>query len=109
MLSNNMAQGFHCDYRIEDISNHLAAVFDLVEHYRREFELKELVVRYETLIADPAGHTRKLLDYLGLPFEKACLQKLHQDSINRYKHYEQHLRPCATRLEPLMKGHDYKP
>jgi Tfp pilus assembly protein PilF len=109
MLSNNMAHGFHCDHRIEDISNHLAAVFDLVEHYRREFELNELVVGYETLAADPAGQTRKVLDYLGLPFEKACLRKLHQGSINRYKHYEQHLRPYATRLEPLMKAHDYKP
>jgi Tfp pilus assembly protein PilF len=109
MLSNNTAHGFHCDYRIEDISNHLAAVFDLVEHYRREFELNELIVRYETLVADPAGETRRLLDYLGLPFEKACLQKLHEGSINRYKHHEQHLRPYVARLEPLMKAHDYKP
>jgi Flp pilus assembly protein TadD len=108
MLSNNMPPGFHCDYRIEDISNHLAAVFDLVEHYRREFELNEFVLRYETLVADQAGETRRLLDYLGLPFEKACLHKLHESSIKRYRHYEQHLKPCVTRLEPLMKAYDYK-
>jgi Tfp pilus assembly protein PilF len=108
MLSNNMTHGFHCDYRIEDISNHLAAVFDLVEHYRREFELSEFVLRYEALIADQAGETRKLLDYLGLPFEKACRQKLHERSIDRYRHYEQHLKPHVTRLEPLMKAYDYK-
>jgi Flp pilus assembly protein TadD len=127
MLSNNMAHGFHCDHRIEDISNHLAAVFDLVEHYHRELELHEFVVRYETLIADQAGETRRLLEYLGLPFEKTCLQfhenrrraptpsyaqsneKIHKRSISRYKHYEQHLRPYVTRLEPLMKAYDYKP
>src|SRR6185369_2676227 len=73
MLSNNMAHGFHCDYRIDDISNHLTAVHDLVEHYGKELELNELVLRYETLVADQEGQTRKLLDYLGLPFDPACL------------------------------------
>jgi Tfp pilus assembly protein PilF len=127
MLSNNMTHGFHCGYRIEDIANHLAAVSDLVEHYGRQFELNELVLRYEALVADQAGETRNLLDYLGLPFEEACLQfhenrryaptpsyaqvteKLNERSINRYRHYEQHLRPYVARLEPLMKAHDYKP
>ncbi len=74
MLSNNMTHGFHCGYRIEDISNHLAAVHELVEHYGKELELNELVLRYETLVADQEGQTRKLLDYLGLPFEPACLR-----------------------------------
>jgi Tfp pilus assembly protein PilF len=127
MLSNTTAHGFHCDYRTEDISNHLAAVFDLVEHYRRDLAQNELVLRYETLVADQAGETRRLLDYLGLPFEKSCLQfhenrrraptpsyaqiteKVHQRSVNRYKHYEQHLRPYVTRLEPLMKAYGYEP
>ena len=125
MLSTNMTHGFHCGYRIEDISNHLAAVFDLVEHYRRELELNELVLRYETLVADQAGETRKLLEYLGLPFEKACLKfhenrrydptsddsrgtgKLHDRSINRHRHYEQSLKPYITRLAPLMRAYGY--
>jgi hypothetical protein len=127
MLSNNMTHSLHCGHRVEDISNHLAAVFDLVEHYGRQCELNELVLRYEALVADQAGETRKLLDYLGLPFEAACLRfdenrrsaptpsyaqvtgKLNDLSINRYRHYEQHLRPYVSRLEPLMKAYNYKP
>ena len=35
MLANNMTHGFLCAYRIEDIAQHLAAVFELVEHYAR--------------------------------------------------------------------------
>jgi len=109
MLSNNMTYDFHCDYRIEDIANHLAAVFELVEHYRGQLELNEHVVRYETLVTDPAGETRRLLEYLGLPFEEACLKKkLNGNSIDRYEHYyEGHLKPYVTRLEPLMKAYDY--
>lgn len=126
MLSTNMTHGFHCGYRIEDISNHLAAVFDLVEHYRRELELNEFVLRYETLIADQAGETRKLLDYVGLPFEQACLrfhenrryaptpsyaqvtEKLNDRSIGRYRHYAQQLRPHVPRLEKMMSAYGYE-
>ena len=126
MLSNNMTHGFHCGYRIEDISNHLAAAHDLVEHYGKEFELNELVLRYESLVADQAGQTRKLLDYLGLPFEAACLQfhenrrhaptpsyaqvteKLNDRSIGRHKHYAQQLRVHAGRLEGMMKAYGYE-
>jgi Tfp pilus assembly protein PilF len=126
MLSTNMTHGFHCGYRIEDISNHLAAVFDLVEHYSREVELNEFVLRYETLVADQAGETRKLLDYLGLPFEKACLQfhenrryaptpsyaqvteKLNDRSIGRYRHYTQQLQPHVPRLQKMMAAYGYQ-
>jgi Tfp pilus assembly protein PilF len=126
MLSNNMTHGFHCGYRIEDISNHLAAAFDLVEHYGREFELNEYVLRYETLVADQAGETRKLLDYVGLPFEKACLQfhenrryaptpsyaqvteKLNDRSIGRHRHYAQQLEPHVARLAKMMAAYGYE-
>jgi Tfp pilus assembly protein PilF len=126
MLSNNMTHGFHCGYRIEDISNHLAAAYDLVEHYGKEFELNEFVLRYETLVADQAAQTRKLLDYLGLPFEPACLkfhenrryaptpsyaqvtEKLNDRSIGRYKHYLQQLEPHVARLRKMMAAYRYE-
>ena len=126
MLSNNMTHGFHCGYRIEDISNHLAAVHDLVEHYGTELELHEFVLRYETLVADQAGQTRKLLDYLGLPFEEACLQfhqnrryaptpsyaqvteKLNDRSIGRHKHYARQLEPNVARLGKMMAAYGYE-
>jgi Tfp pilus assembly protein PilF len=126
MLSNNMTHGFHCGYRIEDISNHLAAVHDLVEHYGKELELNELVLRYETLVADQEGQTRKLLDYLGLPFEAACLQfyanrryaptpsyaqvteKLNDRSIGRYQHYARQLEPYLPRLHKVMAAYGYE-
>ena len=125
MLANNMTHGFHCGYRIEDISNHLAAVHDLVEHYGKELELNELVLRYETLVADQEGQTRKLLDYLGLPFEAACLQfhenrryaptpsyaqvteKLNDRSIGRYQHYARQLEPYVPRLRKMMAAYGY--
>jgi hypothetical protein len=101
-------------------------VFDLVEHYRRELELGDYVLQYEALVADQPGQTRKLLAYLGLPFEKACLrfhenrrraptasharvsEKLNDGSIGRHRHYAQPLKPFVPRLERMMTAGGYK-
>jgi Flp pilus assembly protein TadD len=125
ILANTMPHGLNCGYRIEDITHHLAAVFDLLDHYRSEMDLGEYVVRYESLIADPAGETRRLLDYLGLPFEASCLnfyetprcaptpsltritQKLSDRAIGRHRHYVQHLRPYTSRLTRMTTAHGY--
>jgi Tfp pilus assembly protein PilF len=126
MLANNVTQGFNCGYRIEDVVHHLAAMFDLFEHYRRELDVGEYVLKYEALVADQAGQTRKLLDYLGLPFEEACLRfheqqrqgptpgaarpisSLNSQSVNRHRHYGQHLRPYLARVRPLMAAQGYE-
>jgi Tfp pilus assembly protein PilF len=126
MMANNMTHGFACAYRVEDITHHLAAVFDLLAHYRREFDTGEFVLRYESLIADQAGETARLLQYLGLPFEDACLrfhenpryaptpsyaqvaERLNERSLNRHVPYLQQLQPYASRLAPIMTKYDYR-
>jgi Tfp pilus assembly protein PilF len=112
MLANNVTQGFNCGYRVEDIAHHLAAMFDL-EHYRRELDLGEYVLQYEAWVADEAGQTRKLLDYLGLPFEEACLRSPQQElplGAERADHrrYAQHLKPYVSRVRPLMAAYGYE-
>ncbi len=108
-MSNNVTQGFNCGYRIEDTAHHLAAVFDLFEHYRRELDLADCVVQYEMLVANPEAEVRKLIDYLGLPFEASCLRlgKLSDRAVNRHSHYASHLRPYVSRLRPMMSAYGY--
>jgi Tfp pilus assembly protein PilF len=126
MLANNMTHGFSCAYRIEDIVRHLAAVFDLVEHYSRELDSGDLVLGYETLIEDQSAQTARLLEYLGLPFEDACLrfhenrryaptpsyaqvaERLNDKSVNRHRHYAQSLAPHVSRLAPMMQKYGYR-
>jgi Tfp pilus assembly protein PilF len=125
MLSNNMTHGFACGYRIEDIVHHLTAVFTLTEHYRSTLEANEHILKYETLIADQEGQTRKLLEYLELPFEAACLrphenpryvptlsyaqvtEPIHAGSVNRHGHYAQFLQPYVGRLRPILERYGY--
>lgn len=113
VMATEVTQGFNCGYRIEDASHHLAAVFDLYEHYRREIDLGDYTLQYEALVADPEAQTRKLLDYLGLPFEAACLgtqapASLNDGSINRYRHYAQQMKPHVGRLRPVMAACGYE-
>jgi Tfp pilus assembly protein PilF len=126
MLANNMTHGFACAYRIEDIAHHLAAVFELVEHYCHESDPAEHVVRYESLVADQSGETRRLLEYLGLPFEDACLrfhenrryaptpsyaqvaEPLNDSSIDRHQRYQQQLQPYRATLAPMMAKYGYR-
>jgi Tfp pilus assembly protein PilF len=108
VMSNEVTQGFNCGYRPEDTAHHLAAMFDLFQHYRGVLEPGEHVVQYEALIADPAGQTRKLLEYLDLPSAAQRVPEgLHDRSINRHLHYAQQLKPYRTRLQPLMAAFGY--
>jgi tetratricopeptide (TPR) repeat protein len=120
MLSNHFTHGFHCGYRIEDIVHHLAAVSGLVAHYRAQLGFEDFTLRYESLVADQDGETHLLLDYLGLPFDAACLrfhenrryaptpsyaqitEKLNDRSIGRHTHYAKELRPHLPQLAQLL-------
>lgn len=109
MMSSNVTLGFNCGYRIEDAAHHLAAVHDLFEHYRRELDLGDYVLQYEALIADQAGQTRKLFDYLGLPFEQTWARTtLNDGSLNRHGRYAKQLKPYVSRVRPMMAAYGYR-
>jgi tetratricopeptide (TPR) repeat protein len=77
-----------------------------------------LEVPYEGLIEDQEGWTRRMLDFLGLPWDARCLnfqetervvltaskwqvrQKLNRGSAGRWRHYERHV----AALLPLVAG-----
>ena len=77
--------------------------------WRRELALPILEVVYEDVVSDPEAQARRIVDFLGLPWEPACLdfqntrravttpsswqvrQPLYSSSIGRWRRYEQHL------------------
>jgi hypothetical protein len=87
-----------------------------MNHWRRTLPLAMLDVQYEELVADLEGRSRRLLDFLSLPWEPACLefhrtettiltssswqvrQPIYQSSVGRWRHYERHLRPLLEVL-----------
>jgi Flp pilus assembly protein TadD len=129
MLSHELTHGFNCGYQIGTIVHQLCAMLDLTQHYRRELDLADLTLRYEALVRHPEEEIRRLLDYLELPFEPACLsfherrrygatpsyaqvtEQLNDRSINRYRHYIEQLEVFVPQLTPWLAtlGYDLEP
>ena len=87
----------------------------MAAYWRGCLPLPAYHVQYETLVSDFENEARKLIDFLGLEWEPACLefykteravrtastwqvrQPLYASSVGRWRHYEKHLAPlCAA-------------
>lgn len=69
----------------------------IMDHWRRVLPVPMLEIDYEDMVADPAGQTRKLLDFLGLPFDAACLQFHETERLVRTASVTQVRQPIYTR------------
>jgi len=103
--------------------------YDWLAHYYREYRRlmrhwrtvlragAMLEVPYEGLVADPAAWSRRMLDFIDLPWDSRCLdfhrtartvvtasrwqvrQKISTSSVERWRHYETFVGP----LKPLLE------
>jgi hypothetical protein len=103
-------------YDLDNLATYYLAYEGLLEHWRELLGERLVEVRYEDLVTDQEGETRRLLDRVGLDFEEVCLrfeenpaptttassvqvrQKVHTGSIGRWKRYATELEPLAERL-----------
>ena len=68
------ASGQEFTYGLEDIARYYRAYVDLMEHWDQVLPGKVLRVQHEELVEDLESHVRRMLEFLGLPFEPACLE-----------------------------------
>jgi hypothetical protein len=86
-----------------------------------------LEVRYEELVDDLEGASRKVLGFLGIPWDERVLRfdeharskslrspsyaevikPVSKRAVGRWQHYRRHLEPYLGRLEPMMKALGY--
>ncbi|MGN6850007.1 MAG: tetratricopeptide repeat-containing sulfotransferase family protein [Sphingomicrobium sp.] len=74
VMAHDMTHGFNCGYRLEDAARHLALVDGLLENYWSAGFGPTHELRYEALVADQAGETRRLMEAIGLKVEPAQLR-----------------------------------
>ncbi|MDB2668718.1 sulfotransferase [Alphaproteobacteria bacterium] len=67
------AQGQEFTYGLEEIGRYYVDYVALMDHWHEVLPGKILHVQHEDVLEDLEGQVRKMLDYLGLPFEPACL------------------------------------
>ena len=120
VFGNELTHGFQCAFSLEGAATHFALAGELVAHYRASLALRLLPVRYEDLVDDQEATVRRMLDFVGLPFDPACLapqenrrhartasyaqvtEKLYDRSRFRWRAYREQLAPVWPILAPAM-------
>jgi len=113
------ADAYPHSYNQEEMARHHARYYRLMETWRERFGDRFLDVAYENVARDLEPNARALIEFLGLPWEDACLefhkqktavttasavqvrQPAHTKSIGRWRRYEQQLAPTRRTLESL--------
>jgi len=112
------ARGNEFAYDLE----HLGAVFGhyqrLMAHWKQVLTIPIHEVRYEDLVLDLEGQSRRIADFLHLPWDERCLkfyenprrvftasreqvrQPVYLSSIGRWKNYQKHLGKLIDALGP---------
>ncbi|MGH6884526.1 MAG: tetratricopeptide repeat-containing sulfotransferase family protein [Geminicoccales bacterium] len=88
----------------------------LMRHWRRVSSLALLEIDYEALVDDAEGQSRRLIEFLGLAWDPACLdfhanprvvrtassrqvrEPIYRRSVGRHRHYARHLGPLEQAL-----------
>ncbi|RWM18100.1 MAG: sulfotransferase family protein [Mesorhizobium sp.] len=91
----------------------------LMRHWNEVFPGRIFENRYETLVEDQEAQSRRLIDYLGLPWDDACLrffdregavttpsrwqvrQPIYKSSVKRWKNFEGEIAPLIEALADL--------
>jgi len=121
------AEGQEFSYDLEDIGRYYRDYVDLMDHFDRAAPGLVLRVDYADVVADLEGQVRRMLDYLGLEFEHACVnfhqtdravrtasseqvrEKINAKGLNAWAPYSAWLGPLRTALGPLAPDQDDPP
>jgi tetratricopeptide (TPR) repeat protein len=116
----NFTGGMAWAFDLDTIAAHIRQSERLVVHWRHLLPLRMLEVQYEDLVADLEGQSRRLIDFLGLEWDPACLafhttkrpvttasfwqvrQPLYSSSVGRWRKYRRHLGPLLDGLAGLV-------
>jgi tetratricopeptide (TPR) repeat protein len=100
------ASGQEFTYSLEDIGRYYRAYLELMGHWDAALPGKVLRVRHEELVEDFEPNVRRILEFIALEFEPACLefyktersvrtasseqvrQPIYKEGIEQWRHYE---------------------
>lgn len=110
------AEGQEFSYDLADIGQYYRDYVDLMDHWQQVFPGEILIVQYEHVVDDLESQVHRVLDFCGLPFEKACLnfhqtqravrtasseqvrQPLYRSGLDQWRNFEPWLDPLKKAL-----------
>jgi Tfp pilus assembly protein PilF len=111
------ADAYPHSYDLGEMARHYVRYHRLMETWRERFPGRFLDVSYEAVASDLEPNARRLIDFLGLPWEDACRdfhrqegavatasavqvrEGAHTRSVDRWRRYERQLKPMRIILE----------
>lgn len=122
---NELHHGDHFATDLMLAARHYVLVMDLVEHYRRELDLRYLPLRYEDVVNDVEAQARRLVEFVGEAWDPRCAafhenrrkaltasyeqvtEKVYTRSVYRYRHYREQLRDVIPVIAPVAERLGY--
>ena len=117
MFKQLFAQGQEFTYGLDEAGNYYKNYVELMNHWDKVLPNKILRVNNEDVIEDLEGQVKRMLDFLGLPFEEECISFYETDRSVRTASSEQvrqpinksgmgRWKPYAKNLKPLLEALD---
>jgi len=125
MFKQLFAQGQEFTYGLEEAGSYYNSYVKLMNHWDNVLPNKILRVNNEDVIDDLEGQVRRILSFLELPFEDACVsfhktersvrtasseqvrQPINKKGMGRWKSYAKHLKPLINSIDKnLLKQED---
>ncbi len=108
---------------MEDLAHYYCQYSRIMAHWRAVLPPENLLeIDYEDTVADLEGQARRLVDFVGLPWDPACLRfhevertvttsshaqvrrKIYTSSVGRWKRYGDGVLPLARALDACGRG-----
>ena len=123
-FKQHYASGMHFAYSQESIGTFYRDYWRYMSHLNRVQPGAVHRVINEKLIEDPEGEIRRMLDFIGVPFDPACLQfhqnkravrtpsaeqvrrPINREGVDRWRNYERWLGPLKEALGPALEQWD---
>lgn len=124
LYRQRFARGLAYSYDFEHIARYYRAYERLMAHWRRTCPDAFVEVLYEALVADPERELRRVIDYVGLPFDPTVLEfhrterpvrtasmvqvrePLSTRGVDRHTRYAEYLAPLAEQLADEIASYE---
>jgi len=111
--------GHEFTYELGDMGRYYRNYVELMQHWDQVLPGKVLRVRHDEVVNDLEGSVRRMLEFLGLAFEPACLEfhksqrgvrtlsseqvrrPIYREGLEQWRNYERWLGPLRSALGPL--------
>ena len=119
-MQNFGAEGLSWAFDLEDLAHQYKSYRQFMDHWREVLPLRMLEIDYEETVADQEGQSRKLIEFVGLDWDDACLdfhkteravvtashsqvrQPIYNTSVGRWKRYGDGLAPLVEGLAEII-------